>query len=470
MNKDYSKQPSRKILLGMSIPISLGMLSTILFQIFDTYFVGTLGPLPLTALGFASTVYFLMIGLFIGFSVGISIIIGKAFGGGELSLVKKVSGLSLIIGFLIAGLLSAVGMLYVDDIFGLMGARQVLLPMIADYMVPLFAGMPLLAVGITAGSILRSTGYVKLPEILFGVAGIINVILDYLFIYGKMGFPELGIRGVAYGTVISWAFIFVTVIFFLIRFKLVSIDFKSWVQNKNIVKSMFSMGAPAVATQIVAPFTLLFITYILGRLSQEAVAAYGVAGRIETLLMIGIMAVGTASTPFIAQNVGAKQVSRINDAIVFGGKAAFYLGGLLTVLLIIVIRPVAGLFSNEESIVDSTALYFYIVGLSYIFYGLYLITASIFNGLQMPGKSLKIMLVKTFLFTVPLVIAGSYYGVTGVFTGLAASNILGGLFARWEMKKELKRVNSSLVKRNMFKDMLEDFNRLFNWIKLIKAS
>ena len=67
----------------------------------------------------------------------------------------------------------------------------------------MYVGMPILSVGIVGGSILRASGKVKLPEVVFGIAGVINLFLDYTFIFGKFGFPALGIAGVAYGTVIS---------------------------------------------------------------------------------------------------------------------------------------------------------------------------------------------------------------------------------------------------------------------------
>ncbi len=461
MAQDLLNQPTNKVLFGMSVPISLGMLSTILFQVVDTYFVGTLGAAPLTALGFAATIYFVLIGLYIGLSVATSIIVGTARGEDNKEKVKQSATISIVLSFGIAVLFSIIGFLSLRPIFSFMGADESIMEYIAAYMIPMFIGMPILSVGIVGGSILRATGNVKLPEIIFGIAGIINVILDYLFIFGKLGFPALGIQGVAIGTVISWIFILICIFYLLIKNGFFVSVIRDRKQSVTILKSLYSLGLPSVVTQIIAPFTLLFITWLLGNQDPAAVAAYGVAGRIETLLMIGIMGVSTASTPFIAQNVGAKNVARVDQAIVFGGKAAFYLGGLVIILLFLFIKPIVSLFSADATIISYASSYFYIVSGSYILYGLYLITASIFNGLQMPNKALKIMAVKTFLFTLPLAYAGSFIGIHGIFIGIAISNVAGGIYARLEMRKELKRVNSSLVKRNPFMDMLNDFKMIF---------
>ena len=209
----------------MSVPISIGMLSTMLFQVVDTYFVGQLGATQLAALSFASTVYFLLVGLFIELAVGVSIIIGKIAGAEETQKVKRATSIFLILTFLIAIVLSPIGIASVEGIFSLLGANANILPYILEYMIPLFYGMPFLAVGITCGVILRSTGNIKLPEVVFGIAGIINFFLDYVLIFGVGPFPELGIKGVAIGTVISWIFILIAIGILLFRDRLLSFTF-----------------------------------------------------------------------------------------------------------------------------------------------------------------------------------------------------------------------------------------------------
>jgi putative MATE family efflux protein len=323
--------------------------------------------------------------------------------------------------------------------------------------------MPLLSVGLVAGSIARASGNASFPEIILGIAGVINLVLDYVFIFGKFGFPAIGIQGVAIGTGLSWLFIFVVLMIYMIKEQYLVFPHSKAI--KSFANDLLTLGIPSIVAQIVAPFTLVFVTYLLGKIDSNAVAAYGVSGRIETLLTAGVMGVCTAMTPFIAQNMGAKKVERIDTAIIYGGKAATYLGIISFILLLLFIPPIARVFTDSELIISYTSLYFYLVGGSYVFYGIYLVTASIFNGLKLPNKSLKVMLVKTIAFTIPLTMIGSYFSIHGVFFGLAVSNILGGLYARLLMRKELKKVNSSLVKRSSKADMLNDIKLLFTKTK-----
>ncbi|WNJ17925.1 MATE family efflux transporter [Pontibacter sp. G13] len=454
------KDPASKVLFNMSWPTSLGMLSTILFQVVDTYFVGSLGPKPLAALGFASTVYFLLVGLFIGLTIATSMLLGKAVGGGKGDEVRRIASIGLLLSLAVGLFVGASGIISLDPLFRLLGATPDILVNIRAYMVPMYAGMPILAMGIVASAIPRTMGEVKTPEVIFGIAGLINAFLDYAFIFGAFGFPALGIKGVAYGTVISWIFIWIAMAVVLLRGNRLSNPLHRIASNLPILDALRKMGLPAIAAQMVAPLSLMFLTFLLGRVSADAVAAYGVAGRIETLMMIGIMGVSTAMTPFIAQNFGAKQVLRIDEAIVFGGKAASYLGLFVMFLMFVIIRPLAGVFTDSQEIIEYTTLYFYLVSGSYVFYGLYQVTVAIFQGLQMPKKSLRIVVVRTFLLVMPLAFIGSYWGVLGIFIGITVGNVLGGVYAGFEMRKELRRVGSHLVDRNPARDMWRDVKQM----------
>lgn len=462
---DLLEGKANVVLAKMSVPISLGMLSTFLFQVIDTYFVGQLGANPLAALSFASTLYFMAVGLFIGLSVGVSILIGEASGKKDQRLLANTSLLAICLSFALSILLSLAVVYTWPYLFGLLGAEGEVLILTGQYIVPLFWGIPLLTGGIMIGGILRATGNISKPEIIMGIAGLINLVFDYLLIYGKYGFPELGIQGAAYATVLSWIFVILGMLFLLWKDKLLTSVNQLRKGAKGISRNIFRMGGPSILTQIVGPFSLVFLTFLLAQQSELAVAAFGVAGRIETLLMIGILGVSTALTPFIAQNAGAKQTDRINQAIAFGGKASTYLGLLLTILLFLLIKPIAGLFSEDPTVIATTSNYFYIVSLSYVLYGLYLITTSIFNGLQLPLNSLKISLIKTFLLTIPLCFAGSFWGVNGIFIGLALSNVLAGLYASRQMRKEFIRSNSSLTKVNIWQEYRKDFQTLISFLR-----
>lgn len=458
---DILKDKTHKALISMSLPISIGMLSTFLFQVIDTYFVGQLGAESLAALSFSSTIYFLLISIFIGLSVGVSIIIGKSAGEKDAEKIKKTTLIAIIVSLVLSIALVSLVLLFVEDIFQGLGADDKTIPYITAYMIPLLLGVPLLNTSLLCGGILRATGNIVKPEALMGVAGVLNLVFDYLLIFGKWGFPELGIKGAAYATVLSWIFLIVGMLFLLVQDRLLSFSLKAKTSTKLIIAEIFKLGAPTILTQVIIPLTLIFLTFLLAKQSFTAVAAFGVAGRIEVLLMIGIFGVSSSITPFIAQNSGAEKPERIDEAIVFGGRASTFLGLFVALLLFCFIKPIATIFSDHEEVIGYTVTYFHLVGLSYIFYGLFLVTTSIFSGLQLPINSLKISAVKLLLFTMPLTLIGSIWGVGGIFTGFALSNVLAGIYAANQIQKELKRTNSALADVTLLQAYKNDIMLLF---------
>ena len=458
---DILKDKTHKVLISMSFPISIGMLSTFLFQVIDTYFVGKLGAEPLAALSFSSTIYFLLVGVFIGLSVGVSIIIGKSIGEKDREKVKKTTLIAIVVSLMLSITLGLLVLFFVEEIFQTLGADGEIIPYIKAYIIPLLLGIPLLTTGLSCSGILRATGNIVKPEALMGIAGVLNLIFDYLLIFGKWGFPELGIKGAAYATVLSWIFVIVGMLFLLVQDQLLSFSLKAKTSTKLIVTEIFKLGAPTILTQVISPLTLMFLTFLLAKQSFTAVAAFGVAGRIEILLMIGILGVSTSITPFIAQNSGAKQQDRIDEAIVFGGRASTFLGLLVALLLLFFTKPIAHIFSDNEKVIGYTVTYFRIVSISYVFYGLFLVTTSIFSGLQLPINSLKISAIKLLIFTIPLTLIGSIWGISGIFIGFALSNILAGIYAAHQIQKELKRTNSALAQITILQAYKNDILRIF---------
>ncbi len=457
---DILKDKTQRALFSMSVPISLGMLSTFLFQIVDTYLVGQLGTDALAALSFSSTLFFLLVGLFMGLSVGVSIIVGQAKGAGDDEKAYTTVRIGGLICLGLSILLSGLAIAFIDPTFTALGAPAELLLPIRMYTVPILAGIPLLNMGLLIGGVLRATGNVTKPEVLMGIAGVINLVFDYGLIFGKWGLPELGLQGAAFATVLSWIFVFMGMVYLLVKDNLLRFSSTNKYSSSKIAAEIRQLSVPTIVTQIIGPLTLMYLTFLLAQQTPLAVAAYGVAGRIETLLMIGILAVSTATTPFIAQNQGAQQGSRIEEAIVFGGKSATYIGILICIALYLGIRPLAGIFSDNGEVVGYTADYFYIVSLSYVFYSLFIISTAIFNGLKMTAKSLRLSIVKSFVFTIPLTLIGSFWGVVGIFIGVAVANVLAGFYAAFHTRRLERELFPELAKVNIWQDYLSDLRRV----------
>ena len=462
MQKDTNPMldaPVNTMLFRMAAPISLGMLSTFLFQIVDTYFVGKLGSAELAALAFSSTAYLLFLSVFMGLSVGVSAVVATTMGSGDRSLARGLTMVSLGLVLILSVGLSYGAYAAIVPMFTALGAAPDILPLIQTYMGILYLSFPFLMLGIIGSGAARAIGITKETEIIFGLAGVINLVFDYLLIFGIGPFPELGLAGAAWATAMSFAFIFIGVMVILGRHGL--IGFGPMPGALSGLRDILRFSVPTISMQILVPATGMFTTYLLAGYGSEAVAALGVASRIEALALIGIFAVSMAITPLIAQNFGAQEHDRIDTAVIFAGKASIYLGVLLFIGLALLGPSIARIFSDDPQVIRFVGLYFKIVAISYGFQGIVNVTVAIFNGVQMPGTALKLMGIRTFVIVFPLLVIGSYLGLWWILIALAVGNILAAILAERMMRSSQKKWSRPIADASPWADIRNDIIGIF---------
>mgnify|MGYP000428925957 CR=1 FL=1 len=447
------------MLLRMAAPISLGMLSTFLFQIVDTYFVGQLGSAELAALSFSSTAYLLFLSVFMGLSVGVSAVVAKTMGTGDPKLARGLTMVSLALVLILSVGFGYGAYVAIVPMFTALGAAPDILPLVATYMGIIYLSFPFLMLGIIGSGAARAIGITKETEIIFGIAGLVNLVFDYLLIFGIGPFPELGLAGAAWATAMSFVFIFVGVMVILARHGL--IGFGAMPGALSGLRDILRFSVPTISMQILVPATGMFTTYLLAGYGSEAVAAFGIASRIEMLALIGIFAVSMAITPFVAQNFGAKEHDRIDTAVIFAGKASIYLGVLLFVVLALLGPFIARIFSDDPTVVRFVGLYFKIVAISYGFQGIVNVTVAIFNGLQMPGMALKLMGIRTFVIVFPLLLVGSFIGLWWILIALALGNVLAAVLAARLMRRSQRKWNRPIANTNLWADIRKDIVGFF---------
>ena len=264
--------PVNRTLMRMAAPITLGMMSTFLFQIVDTYFVGKLGSDELAALAFSSSAYMMMVSLFIGLSIGVSSIVAKTVGSGSREQAKSLTTLSLIMVLVLSVVLCFGARAAIRPMFEALGADAVILPHIQTYMGVLFLSLPFLTVGIIGSGAVRAIGVTKETEIAFVISGVINLVFDYLLIFGIGPFPELGLAGAAWATALSFLFLLVSMTFILLRHDLIGLRISRDAFSGLLDILRFSVST--VSMQILIPATGMFTTFLLAGYGSEAVAAF----------------------------------------------------------------------------------------------------------------------------------------------------------------------------------------------------
>lgn len=451
--------PVNRMLMRMSAPISLGMVSTFLFQIVDTFFVGQLGSTELAALAFTAPVYLLFLSIFMGFSVGVSAVAARAMGAGQPERARGLTMLSLALVLILSTALSYGADGQTEVIFRGLGAAEEILPLIDAYMRILYLSFPLLMLAIIGSGAARAIGITGQTELVFGIAGVVNLVFDYLLIFGIGPFPELGFAGAAWATALSFLTTFVGVTVILVRNGMLGL--RGIGSALSGLPEILRFSVPTISMQVLVPATGMFVTYLLAGYGSEAVAAFGVASRIESLALVGIFAVSMSVTPFVAQNFGAGEHDRIDEAVVFAGKASVYIGILLFALLALAGPFIARVFSDDPEVIRFVGFYFRIVAISYGFVGIVNVTASVFNGLHMPGEALKLMLIRTLLIVFPLLLLASFLGLWWILAALTLGNVLSAIVAGRLMNASMRKWGRPIADANLASEYLNDVRRVF---------
>lgn len=437
MKQSLTEGKVSRHLINLTIPMIWGVLSVIAFSLIDTYYVGRLGTDSLAAMSFTFPVVMSFGSLAMGLGVGASSVISRAIGEGDNQFVKRLTTDSLSLSLIMVVIFVSIGLTTIEPLFTLLGATEKLLPLIRSYMEIWYWGTICLVVPMVGNNAIRASGNTFVPSIIMIVAAGVNIILDPIFIFGLFGFPRLELAGAAIATVVSRFVTLVAALWFL-HFRLKMLCFQKESLGV-IVKSwgkILRIGLPASATNLITPISIGIITELIAFYGATAVASFGIASRIESFALIILMALSGSVSPFVGQNWGAKKYNRVRIALKQCFIFCLFLGFLTAAVLAGIGKPIASVFDSDFEVISTVTNYLQIVPVSYAFYGIILVTSSMFNALGNPTPSVIITALRMFVFYIPLAYLGSnLFGINGIFIGASLANILVGIIAYLWTKK-----------------------------------
>jgi putative MATE family efflux protein len=423
---NLSEGPIQKSLIRMTTPMIIGMLMLFTFSLVDTLFISFLGTEALTAISFTFPVTFTIMSLAIGLGIGASAVVGKYLGRSEYEKAKEASTVINYISLLLATIVVAICWFFMDSIFHLMGARESLMPAIREYMFVWFPGSIMIVCIMTGNSILRACGDTKTPSILMAAAGLINAVLDPIFIFGLGPIPALGIQGAAWATVIAWGVSYFYLMYILvIQKELVSGSLPSRPVMISSGREMLRIGVPAAGANMMTPLAAGIMTAIAASFGDEAVAAFGVGARLEPMATLIVLAMSSSLPPLISQNFGAGKIGRVEEAYRLSIK--FILGWQMLVYVGLALGAgvIASTFSDDPGVIETIKLFLWVLPLGYGMQGIIILTNSSLNALHRPMSALYLSAARFFVFYVPLAYVGSqWFGLAGFFGGALCGNFL----------------------------------------------
>jgi putative MATE family efflux protein len=422
----------RKILTSLTVPMALGIVFIIAIDVTDTLWVGLLGTNELAALSFCFPVIAAVMSASMGVGIGATSAIARAIGAGDEQRVRRLTTHALVLAFIVVAMLSSLGLLGQRWLFGLLGAEGVLLDLVVEYMTIWFIGSAFVVIPMVGTAAIRATGDMRTPMWIMLTAAVMNGLLDPLLMFGAGPIPAMGLRGAAWASLGSRLVTLVATLWVLHRrlgmLELVQPRLAEMVASW---RTILSVGLPAVATNMLGPLAAGVMTSLIAEHGKHAVAAWGVSTRIDSLVMIPIMAMGASLTPFVGQNWAADRRDRVATGLILARRfaIAWGLGGWL--LLALLGSHVGGLFSDDPEVVEVVGLALFIVPASYASTGLVMVVSASFNAIDQATRSTLISAMRSLLLAIPLAVIGDWLaGLPGLLSGLVLAAVLTAVIAR----------------------------------------
>jgi putative MATE family efflux protein len=431
--KSNAKQRTSDLLEGeigatlkrITIPMILGMVMMMSFGLIDTFFVSLLGTDPLAAISFTFPVTFTVISLNIGLGIGTSAIIGKLQGSKALTKSQHYATGSIMLSVLLVGALALIGFFTIEPVFKMLNATENLMPYISDYMGLWYLSSIFLAMPMVGNSVLRACGDTRTPSIVMAAGGGLNALLDPIFIFGLGPVPAMGIKGAALATFIAWIVGALWILYILaVRRKLMLPRLLSLSELRESSREILKIGLPAAGANMLTPVAGGIMTAVVASYGAEAVAAWGVGNRMESIASIVVLALSMTLPPFISQNVGAGQVSRVKEAYSLTLKFVLIWQFLIFLVMWGLSSWIAVAFANEVEVSVLIQLFLMIVPLGYGMQGIIILTNSSLNAMHRPMTALTLSVIRLFVFFVPISVAGSFFfELKGLFAGTVIANV-----------------------------------------------
>ena len=428
-----TKDDIQPTLVAMTLPMLVGMITLMTFNLVDTFFISMLGTVQLAAISFTFPVSFTLISLSIGLSIGTSAVIAKALGGGNLTEARTDGQVALWLSAVLVAVLAVLGYVFTGPLFTALGADADTLSYIRQYMDIWFCGAVLLVLPMVGNAVLRASGDTKTPSLIMACSGLVNAVLDPILIFGLGPLPAMGMHGAAIATVISWLFGSALILYLLVKRGLIATGWIKPALLLSICRKILRIGLPAAGANMLTPLAMGVLTAIMASYGAAAVAAFGVGARLESIACLVVLALSMTLPPFVSQNYGAGLMSRVQQAYRLCARFVMLWQFGIYILLALLAYPVATLFSDEPEVIRILCQFIWIVPLAYGLQGITILTNSSFNALHQPGSALVLSLIRLFVFYVPLAwLGGKLYGITGLFMGCVLANIFTATLAwRW---------------------------------------
>ncbi len=375
----------------LAIPASVGMFFNTMYNVVDTFYAGLISTQAISGLTLSFMIFFLIIGFGYGFSSAITALLGNALGKRKYKLASIYAHKGLIFVPIIGLGLSIIGYFFAPNLFILLGAKEEYLQLSLDYINPILFGAVFFMFNFSLNSILVATGDTKTyrNSLIFGFFA--NLIFNPLFMYGFLFIPAMGIKGIAFATVLIQVINMFYLFYKVLQTKLIHFEkLKYFIPNIRIYKQFLLQGIPSSLNMLTMAIGSLILTYFVSHYGVFAVAGYGIGYRVEQLMLLPALGLSTAVLALVSNNFGAKKYDRVIETMKVSLKYGFIISTVGIVTLTLLGRFIISFFDSNPIVVNFGVEYLLIEIWIFYAYVILFVCISTLQAIKQPKMLLYI--------------------------------------------------------------------------------
>ena len=384
-------EPIPLLVRRIAIPASVGFFFNTMYNFVDTYCAGMISTDALAALSLSFPVFFILLSAGSGLSQGTTALMANALGQKDDDTARRIFAQALTFAVVIGLVLSAAGLVVVEPLFRLLGAEGAYLTVAMDFMNVILYGGVFFILQMALNAALNAHGDTKLYRNVLIGAFLANCVLNPVLMFGWTGLPPLGVAGIALATVlvqIGSCF----VLWYGIKKRgfcqpLTPALFKP---EPVLLRQIAGQALPAAMNMLTVALGIFVITWYVKHFGKEAVAAYGIATRIEQVVLLPTIGLNFAVLSLVGQNNGAGRLDRVHEAwhtCLRYGIGLMLAGG---VLLYFVRHHAMAWFTNDAYVIEHGGNYLSIAAITLCAYPILFLTVFLLQGLKRPAYGLWI--------------------------------------------------------------------------------
>jgi len=435
-----TQTPVSRLIVSLGIPTTISMLITNIYNMADTYFVGTLGESAQAATGVLFTVQAIMQGIAFMLGHGGGSFIARYLADKNIRGASKYISTAFFTGGIVGVLIMILGLVFLEPLVLFLGSTQTILPHAMDYGKCILCAAPFIICSFVLNNGLRYEG--KAFYAMFGLTagGILNIFGDYLLVM-KL---NMGVLGAGIATAVSQVISFLILLYMYLRMAQSKISLRYVSKEWMTYLSICRVGLPSLIRQGLTSVTVGLMNNVTKPFGDAAIAAMSVVNRYSSFLMCVGLGMGQGFQPVASFNYQAKEYDRVKKGLVFITCFGLIFIGSMSALSVAFAEPIVTIFQKNEDVIaiGASALRFSAFGM--IFMAFSVPVNMLYQSIQQPTISSLLSLIRSGAVTIPFLLAVvPFLGLPGIQIAQPFADIVAGLISipfilRFLHQKEFK--------------------------------